>query len=47
MAKIEVNNLTKRFNDKLVLDNISMKVEDGEVFGLLVLMVQASQRLSI
>lgn len=35
MAKIEVNNLTKRFNDKLVLDNISMKVEDGEVFGLL------------
>lgn len=35
MKKIEVRNLTKRFNDKLVLDNISLNVEEGEIFGLL------------
>lgn len=35
MSKIEVRNLTKRFNDKLVLDNISLKIEEGEIFGLL------------
>ena len=27
---IEVKNLTKEFNDKKVLNNISFKVEDGE-----------------
>lgn len=35
MSKIEVKNITKRFNDKLVLDNISLKIEQGEIFGLL------------
>ncbi|MDF2673397.1 MAG: export transporter ATP-binding protein [Clostridiales bacterium] len=35
MSKIEVKNLTKRFSDKLVLDNISLKIEEGEIFGLL------------
>lgn len=35
MAKIEVKSLAKRFNDRLVLDNINLNVEDGEVFGLL------------
>lgn len=35
MNKIEVKNLTKRFSDKLVLDNISLKIEEGEIFGLL------------
>lgn len=35
MNIIEVNNVTKRFKDKLVLDNISFKVEEGEIFGLL------------
>lgn len=35
MNKIEVKNLTKRFNDKLVLDNISLSIEEGEIFGLL------------
>jgi ABC-2 type transport system ATP-binding protein len=35
MNKIEVKNLTKRFNDKLVLDNISFNIEEGEIFGLL------------
>jgi ABC-2 type transport system ATP-binding protein len=35
MNIIEVKNLTKRFSDKLVLDNISLKIEEGEIFGLL------------
>ncbi|GKX68488.1 ABC transporter ATP-binding protein [Inconstantimicrobium mannanitabidum] len=35
MNMIEVNNITKRFNDKLVLDNVSFKIEKGEIFGLL------------
>ena len=35
MAIIEVENITKRFNDKLVLDNVSYIVEKGEVFGFI------------
>lgn len=35
MNRIEVKNITKRFNDKLVLDNISFNIEEGEIFGLL------------
>ncbi|SCJ08088.1 Daunorubicin/doxorubicin resistance ATP-binding protein DrrA [uncultured Clostridium sp.] len=35
MAIIEVKNITKRFNDKLVLDNISYEVEQGEIFGFI------------
>lgn len=35
MAIIEVENITKRFNDKLALDNISYEVEEGEVFGFI------------
>ena len=35
MAIIEVENITKRFNDKLVLDNVSYSVEKGEVFGFI------------
>ncbi len=35
MGIIEVNNITKRFKDKLVLDNVSFTVEEGEIFGLL------------
>jgi ABC-2 type transport system ATP-binding protein len=35
MNKMEVKNITKRFNDKLVLDNISFDINQGEVFGLL------------
>jgi ABC-2 type transport system ATP-binding protein len=35
MSKIEIKNLTKRFNDKLALDNISLNIEEGEIFGLL------------
>lgn len=32
---IEVNNLTKRFGDLLAVDNISFKVEKGEIFAFL------------
>jgi ABC-2 type transport system ATP-binding protein len=35
MKVIEIKNLTKRFNDKLVIDNISLEIEKGEIFGLL------------
>jgi ABC-2 type transport system ATP-binding protein len=35
MSIIEVKNITKRFNDKLVLDNISYQVKEGEIFGFI------------
>lgn len=35
MNKVEIKNITKRFNDKLVLDNISFNIKQGDVFGLL------------
>lgn len=35
MSFIEIKNVTKRFDDKLVLDNISFEVEKGEIFGLI------------
>lgn len=33
--KIKVENLTKYFGDKKVLDEISFEVYEGEIFGLL------------
>lgn len=35
MGIIEVKNITKRFNDKLVLDNVSYEVNEGEIFGFI------------
>ena len=35
MGILEIKNVTKRFNDKLVLDNISYEVNEGEVFGFI------------
>ncbi|MCC0665930.1 ABC transporter ATP-binding protein [Clostridioides sp. ZZV15-6597] len=35
MDIVKVNNITKRFNDKLALDNISFSVKEGEIFGLI------------
>lgn len=35
MSIVKVSNITKRFNDKLVLDNISFEIEEGEIFGLI------------
>lgn len=32
---IEVKNVSKRFEDKLVLDNINFNIKKGEIFGLL------------
>jgi ABC-2 type transport system ATP-binding protein len=34
MKAIEIRSLTKRFNDKLVIDNISLEIGKGEIFGL-------------
>ena len=34
MNVIVIKNLTKRFNDKLVIDNISLEIDKGEIFGL-------------
>lgn len=35
MRMLEVNNLTKRFGDKIAVDNVSFHVNEGEIFGLL------------
>ena len=35
MSIIKVKNISKRFNDKLVLDNISYEVKEGEIFGFI------------
>lgn len=35
MSIVKVSNVTKRSNDKLVLDNISFEIEEGEIFGLI------------
>lgn len=35
MNILEIKNITKRFDDKLILDNISFKVKEGEIYGLL------------
>lgn len=35
MAIIKIKNVTKRFKDKIVLDNISFEVEEGEIFGFI------------
>ncbi|GAA0126512.1 ABC transporter ATP-binding protein [Clostridium sp. CTA-19] len=35
MSIIKVKNVTKRFNDKLVLDNINYEVKEGEIFGFI------------
>lgn len=35
MGYINVKNVTKRFDDKLVLDNISFEIKEGDIFGLI------------
>ena len=35
MEAIEVLNITKRFGENLVLDNVSFKVNEGEIFGFI------------
>lgn len=35
MSIVKVNNISKRFKDKLVLDNINFSVNEGEIFGLI------------
>ncbi|WP_055666949.1 ABC transporter ATP-binding protein [Desnuesiella massiliensis] len=35
MASVIVKNVTKRFDDKLVLDNISFEIKKGDIFGLI------------
>ncbi len=35
LALIEIRNLVKRFGDKMAVDNISLEVNAGEVFGFL------------
>ena len=32
---IELQNVTKKYNDFIAVDNISFKIEDGEVVGFL------------
>ena len=35
MTILELKNITKRYDDKLVVDNISFSIKEGETFGLL------------
>ena len=35
MSVIEVTNLTKKFNEKTILDGINFDVEESEIFGFL------------
>lgn len=35
MSIIKIENISKKFDDKLVLDNISFNVDKGEIFGLI------------
>ena len=35
MNAIEINSLTKNFKDSAAVDNISLSVEEGEIFGFL------------
>gem|GEM_PF-6489434 len=35
MPEIEIRNLSKSFNGKKVLDDVSLSVEKGDVFGVL------------
>ena len=35
MNVIEITNLTKKFKEKTALDNVSLSIKQGEVFGLL------------
>ena len=35
MSFIEVKNVTKYFDNEAVLKNISIEIQEGEVFGLL------------
>lgn len=35
MSIVKVKNIVKRFNDKLVLDNVSYEVNEGEIFGFI------------
>ena len=35
MNAIEINSLTKNFKDSTAVDDISLSVEEGEIFGFL------------
>ena len=35
MYSIEISNLTKKFKEKVAVNNISLKIEEGELFALL------------
>ncbi|MGL5766675.1 MAG: ABC transporter ATP-binding protein [Sarcina sp.] len=35
MLAIDIKNVTKRFKDKLILDNVSFEVNSGEIYGLI------------
>lgn len=35
MGIVKIKNVTKRFDDKLVLDNVSFEVYEGEIFGFI------------
>ena len=40
MNAIEINSLTKNFKDSTAVDNISLDVEEGEIFGDVLLLTK-------
>lgn len=42
---LRIENLTKKFGDKKAVDSLSLHIEPGEIYGLLVIMVQVKQQL--
>ena len=35
MEKIRINNLSKSFDNNKILDNVSLVVEEGDIYGIL------------
>ena len=32
---IKINNLTKKYKDKLAVDNLNLEIKEGEIYGFL------------
>ena len=47
MRSLVAQNLCKSYKKRTVVDNVSLEVNKGEIVGLLVLMEQEKQLLSI
>ena len=46
MKALTINNISKSYNKKTALKNISFEVDKGEIFGIMDQMEQGKQRFS-